>query len=148
VGDLGPIIAEYGLTAGLVAFALYGLFQTVTKLIPDIWNWYKHDKDDRRENIQKLTEKVAATEQLERLAVMGSRSFTEEQLTAMTAETQIQLSEYSEFVRKDIKDNLQIALELLTRILDKLNRMPNTHEFRQLETKLTLMVNILKNSKD
>ncbi len=76
-------------------------------------NYWKMSKD-RQEHSQDTEKSVLQFERLKELSQLSSLSFTEEQLTQMTAETQIQLNEANSFIRQLVSQKLDIIIEMVT----------------------------------
>ncbi len=69
---------------------------------------------DRQEHSQDTEKSGLQFERLKTLSHLSSLSFTEEQLTQMTAETQVQLNEANTFIRQLVNQKLDIIIEMIT----------------------------------
>jgi hypothetical protein len=153
VQDINDFISQYGLTAAIVFYLLKEILTLIHKVGPDAWNFLKSDIADRRESKQKIEDRQHKSETLQLLAAQGSRTFTEEQLTQLTAESQVQLSEANEFIREQLAKNIDLLLQYHIAINSKLDKLPDNvsksmreemYEFRRISADISLIANILK----
>lgn len=99
----------------LLILLLVKVFQAqLASLIPDTLKNYWKMSADRQEHTQDTEKSVLQLERLKELSQLSSLSFTEEQLTQMTAETQVQLNEANSFIRQLVSQKLDIIIELVT----------------------------------
>jgi len=99
----------------LLIFLLVKAFQTqLAALIPTALKNYWKLSADRQEHSQDTEKSVLQFKRLKELSHLSSLSFTEEQLTQMTAETQLQLNEANSFIRQLVSQKLDIIIELIT----------------------------------
>lgn len=137
-------IKDYGPWVGLVVMAAYIIIPKIAGILPEAWQWWTRHRDDLREGEQKLKETETKTEQLERLAAMGSRTFVEDQLTILTSENQTQLNEANEFIRKIVAERLDNVVQVLLLLKDKIDRHPTAYDFREMTQKIEYISNILE----
>lgn len=162
--DLKALLEGYGLSAGIAVWVLIGLAQLLKNSLPDMLGFFKKDYEDAREFKQKRVTEDAKIKNLEYLSAMGSRTYTEEQLTMMTAEAQTQLSEANEYIRKGIGDKLDVALQKIDTLESRVDGLPEKVvddlradlraiaenwrvamlEYRHVQTKLTIMTTLFR----
>lgn len=150
--EITQFVGEYGLTLGIILWTILGLIRVIERLGPDIWGYLKSDLSDRRENKQKLLQETMKNESMQLLIAQGSRTFTEEQLTMMTSETQTQLSEANEFIRKDIAEKLDAIIQQLILLKDRVDRIPTVfgekyredfEENRRIRASIAMIAHVL-----
>lgn len=89
-------ITYYVVTFGAAFAAIWALIsKVITPAIIKAWG-------DRREHQQEIETAETKLHQLESLVALGSRTYTEEQLTQAFAETQAQLGESNHYIRHNI----------------------------------------------
>lgn len=99
----------------LLIILLAKVFQAqLGALIPAALKNYWRMSADRQEHTQDTEKSGLQFERLKELSQLSSLSFTEEQLTQMTAETQIQLNEANTFIRQLVSQKLDILIEMAT----------------------------------
>lgn len=99
----------------LLVILLAKVFQAqLGALIPAALKNYWKMSADRQEHSQDTEKSVLQFDRLKELSQLSSLSFTEEQLTQMTAETQIQLNEANTFIRQLVSQKLDIIIEMIT----------------------------------
>lgn len=99
----------------LLVILLAKVFQAqLGALIPAALKNYWKMSADRQEHPQDTEKSVLQFDRLKELSQLSSLSFTEEQLTQMTAETQIQLNEANTFIRQLVSQKLDIIIEMIT----------------------------------
>ncbi len=99
----------------LLIILLAKVFQAqLGALIPAALKNYWKMSVDRQEHEQDTEKSVFQFERLKELSQLSSLSFTEEQLTQMTAETQVQLNEANSFIRQLVSQKLDIIIEMVT----------------------------------
>ena len=99
----------------LLIILLAKVFQSqLGALIPDAFKNYWKLSADRQEHSQDTEKTGLQFERLKELSQLSSLSFTEEQLTQMTAETQVQLNEANSFIRQLVSQKLDIIIEMIT----------------------------------
>lgn len=106
---------------------LYLFRSQLAVLVPQVIKDYFTEKArlraDRQEYEQSLRTQQANLTRLKEMSAMSSLSFTEEQLTQMAAENQVQLSEAYNFIRTVIVDYLKIIIEKQNFILTELRKL-------------------------
>lgn len=114
----------------LLAILLIKAFQSqLAFLVPAaIKNFFQMSRD-RQEHEQETEKSVLEFERLKELSQLSSLSFTEEQLTQLTAETQTQLNEANSFIRQLVSQKLDIVIELLTTLRGTQSEMNDTQSF-------------------
>ena len=162
--DLKTLIESYGLASAIAVWVIIGLAQLLKNSIPDLIGFFKKDYEDAREFKQKRVSEDAKIKNLQYLSAMGSRTYTEEQLTMMTAEAQTQLSEANEYIRKGIGDKLDMALQKIDTLESRVDGLPEKVvddlradlrmiaenwktamlEYRHIQTKLTIMTTLFR----
>jgi hypothetical protein len=101
----------------LLAVLLIKAFQSqLSFLVPEAVKNYFQMSRDRQEHVQETEKSILEFERLKELSQLSSLSFTEEQLTQLTAETQTQLNEANSFIRQLVSQKLDIVIELLTKL--------------------------------
>lgn len=99
----------------LLIILLVKAFQSqLGALVPDALKNYWKMSADRQEHSQDTEKSTFDFERLKTLSQLSSLSFTEEQLTQMTAETQVQLNEANTFIRQLVSQKLDIIIEMVT----------------------------------
>lgn len=99
----------------LLIILLVKAFQSqLGALIPAALKNYWKLSADRQEHSQDTEKSGLQFERLKELSQLSSLSFTEEQLTQMTAETQVQLNEANSFIRQLVSQKLDIIIEMIT----------------------------------
>ncbi len=99
----------------VLIFLLANVFKTqLGALIPSAFKNYWKMSKDRQEHSQDTEKSVLQFKRLKELSQLSSLSFTEEQLTQMTAETQVQLNEANSFIRQLVSQKLDIIIEMIT----------------------------------
>ncbi len=99
----------------LLIILLAKVFQAqLGALIPAALKNYWKMSADRQEHTQDTEKSGLQFERLKTLSQLSSLSFTEEQLTQMTAETQVQLNEANTFIRQLVSQKLDILIEMAT----------------------------------
>lgn len=122
--EITKFTGAYGLTIGIIIWTIFGVLKIAEKVAPDVWTFYKKDAEGKREQEKKIKEEELRQESLQLLIAQGSRTFTEEQLTMMTSETQTQLSEANEYIRRDMAEKLDAIIQQLIVIKDRIDRIP------------------------
>lgn len=120
-GDRWPEI-----TFAIIIFAK--LFQSqlaifVPSFIKDHFSNRAKLKADQQEHEQSLRQAESNLTRLREMSQLSSLSFTEEQLTQLTAETQVQLNEANSFIRQLVSEKLDMILEKQNMILVELRRL-------------------------
>jgi hypothetical protein len=100
----------------MMALILLNLFrsqigQLLPKTIQDYFGAKAKMKADEQEHQQAIAETEMNLAKFKELSQLSSLSFTEEQLTQLTAETQVQLNEANSFVRGIVNSKLDMVLE-------------------------------------
>jgi hypothetical protein len=159
--DVKEFLEQYGLIAGIVVWI-------IVREGPNLINFIKDRFADHLEHAQAVQDKEIDTHRLDTLIAMGSKTFTEEQLTLMTSETQTQLSEANEFIRKNINQKLDILIQKIDNLQGQVDKMPAEImddlrddlraiadnwksamiEYRHIQTKLTIMTTLFKDYYD
>lgn len=162
--DLNELIAQYGLSAAIGVWLIIGLARLIKNEVPGTLSFFRKSYEDRQEHLQELEQKDSDVKRLEYLAAMGSRTFTEEQLTQMTAEAQSQLGEANEFIRKEVWARLDIINQKLGSMKEEIDTIPDNLynrlrddlrpiaenwkatmlEYRHVQTKMTLIITLLE----
>jgi hypothetical protein len=111
----------------LLAIILIKLFQSqlavfVPQVVKDFFSNRAALKKDQQEHEQSIRRSEANLARLKEMSQLSSLSFTEEQLTQLTAETQVQLNEANSFIRQLASEKLDIIIEKLDMILAELRR--------------------------
>lgn len=162
--ELQKLLDEYGLSLGIAVWLVIGLVHLLKNQIPELVGFWKERFTDEQEFRQTEGSKDADIRRLEYLSAMGSRNFTEEQLTQLTSETQTQLAEANEFIRKAVAGDLDLANQNIQVLKEMASKVPEetydklrddlrniaenwklaTIEYRHLQTKMTIIINILE----
>lgn len=100
----------------LLTIILVKLFQSqIVSFLPDtIKNHFDNRaelKKDQQEHEQAKQLAEMNLLKLREMSQLSSLSFTEEQITQLTAETQTQLNEANSFIRQSVSDKLDILIE-------------------------------------
>lgn len=105
------LLASYGPRLGLVLWVLsgtVGLFVVLVKqLIPNMVAWRQKARDDQQEHRQKLEKEAFDMDKLQTLTAMGSQSFSQEQITTLTAETIDLLRDVIEWMKGTLTDRIK-----------------------------------------
>lgn len=125
--EILKIANEYGWQIALVV-AMIKIFQPqlavfVPQVVKDYFSSKAKLKADQQEHEQELRQAEWNLTRLEEMSRLASLSFTEEQLTQLTAETQIQLNEANSFIRQLVSEKLDIIIEKQNMILIELRRL-------------------------
>jgi hypothetical protein len=103
VFSLGAII--------LISIFRSQLFSFLPKTLQDHFKNKARLRADQQEHEQLERLEQFNLTKLKALSQLSSLSFTEEQLTQLTAETQVQLNEANTFIRQLVSDKLDIIIE-------------------------------------
>jgi hypothetical protein len=114
----------------LLAILLIKAFQSqLAFLVPEAIRNYFTLAKDKQEHVQETEKSILEFERLKQLSQLSSLSFTEEQLTQLTAETQTQLNEANSFIRQLVNQKLDIVIELLTALRGVQSEIKDTQIF-------------------
>jgi hypothetical protein len=114
----------------LLAILLIKAFQSqLAFLVPEAIRNYFSLAKDKQEHVQETEKSILEFERLKQLSQLSSLSFTEEQLTQLTAETQTQLNEANSFIRQLVNQKLDIVIELLTALRGVQSEIKDTQIF-------------------
>ena len=125
--EILKIANEYGWQIALVV-AMIKIFQPqlavfVPQVVKDYFSSKAKLKADQQEHEQELRQAESNLARLKEMSQLSSLSFTEEQLTQLTAETQVQLNEANSFIRQLVSEKLDMILERQGLILTELRRL-------------------------
>ena len=84
---------------------------------------------DQQEHQQTIDDAEMNLAKFKQLSQLSSLSFTEEQLTQLTAETQVQLNEANSFVRGIVSDKLDMILEKIGTLKEVMYEVKETQSF-------------------
>ncbi len=111
---------EYGITAAVLVWLLVGIGNLAGRVIPDLLQLYRDfrteqqqvelDKLDHSQKIELNKEEIV---KLREMWAQQSKSFMEDQLTQMTAESQVQLSAANEFIYREVNRKLDLILMMV-----------------------------------
>lgn len=159
--DVKEFLEQYGLVVGIIVWL-------IVREGPNLINFIKDRFADAQEHQQTIKSKQVDTQRLDTLIAMGSKTFTEEQLTLMTSETQIQLAEANEYTRKEVSTKLDVTIQKLDTVTSKVDKLPETVledlrtdlrsiadnwksamlEYRHVQAKLAIMTTLLQDYYD
>lgn len=126
--EILKIAAERWPEMSLLAVILIKLFSSqlavfVPQAIKDYFNNKAMLKADQQEHDQAIRKEQAKLRHLKEMSEMSSSRFIEDQLTQMTAETQVQLIEANNYIRTEVSQKLDMILEKQSMILAELRRL-------------------------
>jgi hypothetical protein len=124
----------------LLTIIIVRLFQSqlaafLPKALQDHFSNKARLEADQQEHEQTVRQAEMNLVKLKELSQLSSLSFTEEQLTQLTAETQVQLNEANSFVRGIISDKLDILLERIVGLKDAIGQVKDIQHFILQEMK-------------
>lgn len=125
MNELLEFANKYGVLTAFLVFVGYQLLKLLEKNMPGVVSMLRKKSEAEIAQENKALEAETELRKLETLVATGSRTFTEEQLTALTAETQSQLAEASSFIRDDVSKGLDDLSKRLAVVEHKLDAMPN-----------------------
>jgi hypothetical protein len=114
----------------LFALILVKLFQSqIVSFLPDTLKKHFDTREQLKLDQQEHEQAKQLAEmnllKLREMSQLSSLSFTEEQITQLTAETQTQLQEANSFIRQSVSDKLDILIEGQRFILREIRYMRN-----------------------
>jgi hypothetical protein len=123
--EILKIAAERWPEMSLLAVILIKLFSSqlavfVPQVVKDYFNNKARLRADQQEHDQAIRKEQTKFELLEKMSDMSSSRFIEDQLTQMTAETQVQLITANDYIRTEVSQKLDMVLEKQNMILAEL----------------------------
>lgn len=166
--DIQPLINQYGITVAILIWVAIGAARLLKTEIPNLIQFFQKQVEDTREHKQEIDKKGIEVKRLDTLIAMGSKTYLEEQLTIMASETQSQLAEANEFNRQEVNAKMDIGLQKLESLDRRLSELPQQFqddlrpdltvisdnwkatmiEYRHIQTKMTLIINLLRDIAD
>ncbi len=108
----------WGLVAGvLLVLQLTPILKGQANKITD---YFLGERSDKRESSQAIAQAEIDMEKAKVLADLGNQSFTEEQVTRLTSELQVEVSKWSEFFRKELIAILGQKFNVVEKRLDQI----------------------------
>jgi len=118
----------------LLAVILAKLFQSqlasiIPQTIKDTFKNHAKLKEDQQEHDQAVRMEEMNLTKLKQLSQLSSLSFTEEQLTMMTAETQTQLKDANTFAREIVSTKLDMIIERMAALKEVIHQVKEIQAF-------------------